>query len=64
MILESLAVRNADGRLLRTEAYAYNALSQGNKIFTDRDEITMYGSEGISDPRLSSYQNLFVNGIL
>lgn len=63
IILESLTIKDSDG-LLKAEAYAYNALSSGNKIYTDSDEITMYGSGGIIDPLLSSYQNLFVNGVV
>ncbi len=64
VILESLTIRNSDGVRLKAESYAYNALSRGNKIYTNSDEIAMYGSGGIIDPLLSSYQNLFVNGVV
>lgn len=64
VILESVVIRNLEGRLFRANNAAYNAYSNGGKIYTDRDEIRMYGSNGIPDPDDSSYQNLFVNGIL
>lgn len=64
LVLESLAVKDEIGRLLRADVYAYNARSDGKKIYTDRDEIAMYGNEGIWDPQMSSYQNLFMNGVL
>lgn len=64
IVLETLTVRDADHRLLNARAYAYNALSHGNKSYTDRDEISQYGSEGVPDPGLCSFQNLFVNGVL
>ncbi len=64
IILESVVIKDSENLLLKAEAYAYNAYSNGKKIYTDQDEITMYGNGGISDPQLSSYQNLFVNGVI
>lgn len=64
VILESIVIRDSAGRLYRTEIYAYNAYSDGGKIYTDQDEIRMYGTDGIPDPGKSSYQNLFINGVL
>ncbi|MGE4485482.1 MAG: DUF4183 domain-containing protein [Oscillospiraceae bacterium] len=64
IILESLTIKDSDGKLLKAEVYEYNARSEGNKIYTDKDEIAMYGDEGISNPSLSSYHNLFVNGVI
>jgi len=64
IILESLTIKDSDGLLLKAEAYAYNARSNGNRIYTDGDEITIYGNGGIIDPLLSSYQNLYSNGVL
>ncbi len=64
VILESIVIRDSAGQLYRTEIYAYNAYSNGGKIYTDQDEIKMYGTDGIPDPRGSSYQNLFINGVL
>lgn len=64
IILESLVIRDPRGQLFRMDTYQFNALSEGRKIFTDRDQILMYGDKGIPDPKLSVYQNLFVNGVL
>ena len=64
VILESLIIKDSGNRLLKAEAYEYIARSDGNKIYTDNDEIVMYGNKGISDPQESSYQNLFVNGVI
>lgn len=64
IILESLVIKDSEDLLLKAEVYAYNAYSNGNTIYTDQEEITMYGDKGISAPQLSSYQNLFVNGVI
>lgn len=64
IVLESVVIKDSEDLLLKAEVYAYNAYSNGNKIYTDREEIAMYGNKGISDPQLSSYQNLFVNGVI
>jgi hypothetical protein len=64
IILESLTIKDSDETLLHAEVYQYNARSFGNKIYTDSNEITIYGSEGISNPLLSSYEHLFVNGVI
>lgn len=64
IVLESLYVKDSDNKLLSTEIYQYNALSNGNKIYTNSDELTVYGNEGILAPELNSYLNLFVNGVL
>ncbi len=64
IILESIIIKDADNQLLKAETYQYNAYSNGNKIYTNIDELTMYGDQGIIDPKLSSYQNLFINGVI
>jgi len=64
IVLESVVIKDSEDLLLKAEVYAYNAYSNGNKIYTDQEEITMYGNKGVSDPQLSSYQNLFVNGVI
>ncbi|SMC78866.1 protein of unknown function [Papillibacter cinnamivorans DSM 12816] len=64
IILESLVIRDSDGILLKAQAEFYNALSDGNKIYTDRTELFMYGASGIPEPETASYVNLFVNGVL
>ncbi|WP_283610644.1 DUF4183 domain-containing protein [Faecalispora anaeroviscerum] len=64
IILESIAIRDPAGQLFHMEAYAYNAQSNGGNLYTNQDEIQMYGNQGISGPDESFYQSLFVNGVL
>ena len=64
IILEYLIIKNKNGQLLKAETYQYNALANGGKVYTNADELTMYGDKGILDPEQTSYQNLFVNGVL
>ncbi len=61
--LEYLIIKDNDGKLLKAESYQYNALADGGKTYTNSDELTMYGDKGILDPKQTSYQNLFVNGV-
>lgn len=64
IILESLVIKDKDNRLIKAETYQYNTLSNGGKIYTNADEITVYGDQGILDPKQTSYNNLFVNGVI
>jgi len=64
VILESILILNSCGQLYRTEIQAYHAYSNGGKIYTNQDEIKMYGTDGILGPREDSYQNLFINAVL
>ncbi|MGE4352891.1 MAG: DUF4183 domain-containing protein [Oscillospiraceae bacterium] len=64
VILESVVIRDPERRLFRTLTSSYNAYSNGSKIYTNQDEIAMYGLDGISKPGCNSYQNLFINGII
>ncbi|MVB09698.1 hypothetical protein CAFE_03630 [Caprobacter fermentans] len=64
VILESIAIRDSEGRLFHAEAFHYNAYSCGGKIYTNRDEIRMYGENGIPNPNSVFYQNLFINAVL
>ncbi|WLD93416.1 DUF4183 domain-containing protein [Alkalihalobacillus sp. AL-G] len=51
--------------ILKVETYTYFALSDGRKrIYTDFDELTEYGKQGILDPDKVSYYNLYINGVL
>ncbi len=51
--------------ILKAEVYQYNALSDGNKkTYTNDDELTKYGNQGILDPQGVSYFSLYVNGAL
>jgi len=55
IILESLIIKDSNNQLLRAESYQYYTYSDGEKIYT---------SKGILSPEQSSYQNLFVNGVI
>ncbi len=64
IILEYLVIKDKDNQLIRAETYQYNTLSNGEKTYTDADELTVYGDRGILDPKHTSYNNLFVNGVI
>ena len=64
IILEYLVIKNENNQLIKAETYQYNALSNGGKTYTDADEISVYGNRGIMNPRQTSYNSLFVNGII
>lgn len=64
IILEFLKLINQNNSLVKVYTYQYNAFAQDKKIYTDSDEITMYGNKGILDPATTSYQNLFYNGVI
>ncbi len=64
IILEYLVIKDEGNRLIKAETYQYNTLSNEEKIYTDADELTVYGDRGILDPKQTSYYNLFVNGIM
>lgn len=45
--------------------YQYNAFAQeGQQMYTDADEITEYGDQGILAPAAVSWVELFINGVL
>ncbi|HHV08670.1 MAG TPA: DUF4183 domain-containing protein [Clostridiales bacterium] len=64
IILEYFVIKDKDNQLIKAETYQYNTLSNGEKTYTDADELTVYGDRGILDPKQTSYSNLFVNGVL
>ncbi|MFZ7103237.1 MAG: DUF4183 domain-containing protein [Peptococcaceae bacterium] len=64
IVLQFLMMRDARGQLLKVETYQYNTLAADKKVYTNQDELTIYGDKGILDPKLASYQNLYVNGII
>ena len=64
IILEYFKLRNKNNQLLKAEVYQYNTISKGDKVYTNEDELTMYGNEGILDPQHTSYENLFINGVI
>ncbi len=50
---------------LKAKVSQYNALSDGiSKVYTNADELTEYGNEGILPPDEVSASSLFVNGVL
>ncbi len=62
--LEFLTIKDACNRLFKAETYQYNALSDEKNFYTDKNELTMYGKQGILDPKRTSCQSLFVNGVI
>jgi hypothetical protein len=64
IILESIIIKNPCGQIFKVESYQYNARSNCKKVYINKDELTMYGKEGIPDPEQSFYQNLFVDGVI
>lgn len=64
IILEYLIIKNSSNQLLKAETYQYNTLANGTKIYTNSDELTIYGNKGILTPNQTSFQSLFVNGVI
>jgi len=64
IILESLILKGSMDQLLKAITYQYNAYSNEGNVYTNKDEIPMYSDGGIPNPNLSTYQNLFVNGVI
>ena len=50
--------------VIKGEVYQYNTLADGKREYTNEDEILMYGNQGILDPQETSYQLLYVNGVI
>ncbi len=50
---------------IRANVCQYNAIAQERqRVFTDADELTAYGSQGIPSPDDVSFCNVYVNGLL
>ncbi len=64
IILEYFVIKYKGGPLLNAETYEYNAFAKTGKNYGDADEIEMYGNRGLLNPHHTSYQNLFINGVL
>lgn len=62
--LEFVKVKDKSGKVLRGETYLYNAYGHSHETYTDFDEIAVYGQDGILNPKDTSFQHLFVNGVL
>ncbi len=64
IIAEFVTIKDAADKLLKATLSQYNALADNMKIYTNQDELTVYGNQGIPDPALTSYQNLNINGVI
>lgn len=64
IILEYFKIKNKDDQLLKADVYQYNTIAKGKDVYTNDDELTMYGNKGILDPNQTSYINLFINGVI
>lgn len=64
IVLEYLTIKDENNQLLKAETYQYNTLANGLDIYTNADELTMYGNRGILNPQQVSFENLFVNGVI
>lgn len=64
LILESMRVLDSFGKLLKGLVNQFVAYSKGHRLFTNQDAEAQYDSSEITLPALSSYQNVFVNGVV
>ncbi|WMJ24053.1 DUF4183 domain-containing protein [Paludicola sp. MB14-C6] len=64
IILESVVVRGLEGQLLKVDTLQFNTYANENKVYTNENKITMYNSKKILDPKQSSLQSLYVNGVI
>lgn len=64
IILQYLVIKDKNNQLLNADIYQYNTLSTEKKIYTNTDELTIYGNKGVLDPEKNSYQHLFINGTI
>lgn len=64
IIVEFVTIKDLDNKLLKGSLSQYNTLADNKNIYTNNDELTMYGNNGIPDPELTSYQNLSINGVI
>lgn len=62
--LEFISVRAPDGRLLKSRTSTYNAFAHERRVYTNMDEIKMYGSSGIPDPETVSCCSLYINAVI
>ena len=62
--LESVLIRDEKNHLIRTKTSQFNAYSDQERLYTNKDQIIMYGRNRIPTPERSSYQNLFVNAVI
>ena len=63
IILQSLKIKDENNQILKAETYQFNTLACRKIIYTNKDELTMYGNRGILNPEEISYLILFINGV-
>jgi len=64
IVLEYLIIRDGNHQLLKGDLAQYNAISNEGHIYTNEDELSLYGCTGILDPAKTSYHHLFVNSVM
>lgn len=64
IILEFITIKWVNGRTLKARTYTYNALAHDSNIYTNNDELKMYGNKGIPNPKKASYYNLYINAVI
>lgn len=62
--LEFITIKGSDGRILKADNYLYYAFAHEKNIYTNNDELKVYGSKGIPDPENVSFYNLFINAVI
>jgi len=64
IVLETVTITNNAGCLVKASVYTYNTVSDGSKVYTDKNEMRRYGCRGIISPDKCTCYDLFVNGLL
>lgn len=62
--IEFITVKDKNNKSIAGEIYQYNTFSNGEKNYTDDNQLKIYGSTGILNPQQTSYQSLYVNGVI
>ncbi len=64
IILESVVLKDEKDRIFRGITCQFHTYSGGQKIYLSKDRLPMYGTQKILAPEQTSYQTLFVNGVI
>lgn len=65
VIIVFVTIRSLNQTILYAEEHQYNvAFQSGKLIYTNEDELTEYGADGILDPAAVSNMNLYINAVL
>ena len=62
--LEAIRIKGLQGQLIHTQAIQYNSYAKERKYYLNSDRIEQYNSKNIPDPRRTSLQNLYINGVM